>query len=197
MIRILIADDHPVVVDGLETFLSGYPDLAVVGEASTFQQVLDGVAACSPDVLILDLNMPGMHSLDSITKLRRVAPATRIVVFSMYEAGDYADSLLEHGASAQVRKSSPPAELVAAIRRVASMELAPAPVSQSGYASLSARERDVFEYLVEGATTRDIAREMEVSASTVHTYILRIKTKLGVTSTIELVKYAFRRGLTK
>lgn len=205
-IRVLLADDHPVVLDGLDRFLSQIGDLEIIGTAGSGPEALSAVDALKPDVVVVDLDMPGMRGLPTIEEWLKARPDLRIVVFSMHEEDHLALNLLRAGVFGYLNKSRDPLDLAEAIRyahrgrRYMTPELTErmlmAGVGEKLYhEAFSPRERQVFDMLVEGLETRTIARRLEISPSTVHTYTDRIKSKLDVGSLAELIRYAHTNGL--
>lgn len=210
-IRVLFADDHPVVRLGIRQVLAAHPEFEIVGEVADGLQVIPQVAALKPDVLVLDLVMPGLSGLEITRRLGRVAPQTRIVVLSMHANEAYVMEALRNGASAYVLKGSEAGELVQAIHAVIAGEryLSP-PLSDRSieayiekaagapldrYETLSAREREVLHLVAEGSTNTEIAARLFISARTVESHRASVMHKLGLRTQSELVRYALRRGI--
>ncbi len=203
-IGVLLADDHPVVADGLARFLAGLPDIRVCGTASNLSEVMEKVQTLRPSVVVLDLDMPGMQGADSVRDIVATTGA-RLVMFSMHDEDELAVALLRARARAYLSKSRDPRQLAEAIRVVGSgrryitpeiSELMLTGRSQPPvHESFSRRERQVFDRIARGLAPKDIAVELELSPSTVHTYSERIKTKLGVESLTQVVSYAYREHL--
>ena len=210
-IRVLFADDHPVVRLGIRQVLAAHPEFEIVGEVADGLQVIPQVAALKPDVLVLDLVMPGLSGLEITRRLGRVAPQTRIVVLSMHANEAYVMEALRNGASAYVLKGSEAGELVQAIHAVIAGEryLSPplsdrsieayiekaAGVPLDRYETLSAREREVLHLVAEGSTNTEIAARLFISARTVESHRASVMHKLGLRTQSELVRYALRRGI--
>lgn len=203
-IRILLADDHPIVLDGIARFLGTVDGIEVVGSAADVRGLEEKLRAIEVDVVVLDLDMPGMDGIASFEHLRREFVRVRWVIFTMKREEREAASYLRSGASAFLNKSRPPDELVAAIEiaqrggryltdRVRLDDLSSG--ASPPHTTFSERERAVFLRLIEGAAPREIAKEMGIQRSTVHTYVDRIKVKLEVESMTEIVGYAFRHRL--
>ncbi|MBI1247824.1 response regulator [bacterium] len=214
-IRLVIADDHSVFRSGLKLLLQANQDMEVIGEVADADQILPSVKQWKPDVLILDLSMPGGSSLPYVESLRREVPETRILVLSMHDDLAVVRAALASGASGYVVKAAADTEVATAIRAVASgkmfvdFDFAPGQVgsllnsdSQSAHddrqgplAGLSAREREVFLQLAKGYTNQEIADELDLSVKTVETYRGRIGVKLGLRSRADFVRFAVELGL--
>ncbi len=208
MIRVVLADDHPVVTDGLRRFFDLVPDIEVIEAVCDLPGLRRSVQECAPQVVVVDLNMPGMQGATSVTELVAQGAGPAVVVFSMQQEDQYAVKLLRAGARAYLSKSRPPTELAHAVRlaargaRYLTDDLSARLLSDTGenthgHAAFSAREREVFDALVAGSAAKLVAKELGISVSTVHTYTERIKIKLAVDSVSEIVSYAFRHGLAR
>ncbi len=211
MIRIVIADDHPVVRHGLRGVLQGDPEVVVVGEACDGLKATDLVEQLKPDVLIVDLTMPGLNGLEVIHQSARRSPRTRAIVFSMHAAEEYVLQSLRAGAVGYLLKGAPAAEVLAAVREVSAgggyispslagivMEAySKSQCQETGdpYESLSSREREVFQLVAEGHSNADIARRLFISSRTVETHRASAMHKLGFRSHTDVVRYALRRGI--
>jgi len=203
MIRIVIADDHTIVREGLKQLLAAASDLAVVGEAQNGQQVLERVRADEFDVLLLDMSMPGKSGIELIKQVHAEKPKLRILVLSMHEEEQYAVRAIKAGAAGYVTKESASAQLVAAIRKVAAggAFITPAAAEQiargmsapgSGppHTALSDREFQVFELLARGGSVSEIADRLNLSVKTVSTHKSRIMQKMNLANPAELIRYA-------
>ncbi len=208
MIRLMIADDHAIVRSGLRQLLSLAPDISVQAEAVDGSQVLDGLRSELPDLLLLDINMPGLSGPDLITRIKSHWPALPILVLSMHNEAQVAARVLKAGASGYVTKDSEMEVLLAAIRKVAGggkfivPELAEKLVfdvslgsDRAAHHTLSDREQEVFRMLVAGQGVNDIAEQLCISNKTVSTHKTRLMEKLNLSSTAELVRYAMQHGL--
>jgi DNA-binding NarL/FixJ family response regulator len=208
MIRVLLADDHAVVRQGLKHIISGTPDLSVAGEAATGNEVLELARTVDCDALVLDISMPGPSGLDILRELRALKPNLAILVLSMHPEEQFAVRLLKSGADGYLSKESAPDELVNAIRKVAtggkyvSAALAEklATDLQTGgegppHEALSDREFQVMRLIASGKTTTEIAAQMSLSVKTVSTYRARALHKLNLTTNAELMRYAMQHGL--
>jgi DNA-binding NarL/FixJ family response regulator len=210
MTRIVLADDHAIVREGLKRIVGDVPDLQVVGEAADGTQVMERVRELEIDVLVLDLSMPGRSGMELIKLVKAEKPRIRILVLSMHEETQYAVRAIKAGASGYLTKESAPAELEQAIKRIAaggayvSPEVAqqlalgamPGGASEAApHQALSDREFQVFEQLVAGVSVSEIAAQLNLSVKTVSTHKSNLMGKLGLANQTELVRYAMRHGL--
>jgi len=210
-VKILLADDHPVVRLGIRNVLETEPDFVVVGEVADALQVISEVEALRPDVLVLDLIMPGLNGLEITRRLARSAPQTKVVVLSMHANEAYVIEALRNGASAYVLKGSESGEIIQAIREIlAGRRYLSPPLSERSiemyieksagapldpYETLSTREREVLHLVAEGHTSPDIATRLHISTRTVESHRANLMRKLGLDSRTDLVRYALRRGI--
>jgi DNA-binding NarL/FixJ family response regulator len=203
-IRILIVDDHPVVRDGLRGMLAGEPDLEVVGEASDGGEARAVVGTLRPDVILMDLRMPGMGGAAAIRALAEDGNRARVLVLTTYDSDSDVVPALEAGATGYLLKDTPRAELVRAIRAAARGEAVLAPsvatrlVSQlraPAQDALSERELEVLTLIAQGETNRGAAARLFISEATVKTHLLHIYTKLDVNDRAAAVAAAYERGL--
>ncbi len=210
-IKVLLADDHQVVIEGYKALLEGEPDLQVVGEAKDGLEVLPAIDRCKPDVLVLDLMMPGMSGLEVLRQLRGRAPQVKTVVVSMHGTTAYVSEALRNGAAGYVLKEAPTREVVQAVRAVAGggrylsspisesdleqYQLTTRPASLDPYETLSTREREVFKLAAEGLTSAAIGERLSIGKRTVETHRANLSRKLGLKSHADLVRLAVRRGL--
>ncbi|HEY2735220.1 MAG TPA: response regulator transcription factor [Polyangiales bacterium] len=183
-IRILIADDHAVVREGLARVIADQPDMRVVAQVADGEAALRASADWDPHVALLDMRMPGLGGVAAIRRLRAELPRLRLLVLSMYEDEHYVRAALAAGAHAYLGKRSSSAALLAAIRQLhAGTQPSAAKVPEStGADALSAREREVMQMVVEGQTSRQMAASLGISKSSVDTYRARVFRKLGVDS---------------
>jgi DNA-binding NarL/FixJ family response regulator len=204
MIRVLLADDHQIVRDGLRGILAAQADVEVAGEAADGDQALALVRANDYDVAVLDLSMPGLSGLDLVKRLKREKPQLRLLVLSMHGEQQYAARALKAGASGYLTKDSASAQLIGALRKVAAggvhvSDTAAASlvagVSGAPHEALSDREFEVLKLLAGGASPTDIARQLHLSVKTVSTHKTRVLEKLGLGGTAELVRYALEHKL--
>ena len=208
MIRVVIADDHTILREGLKQLLQSAGDLDVVGEAGDSHEVLREVRDRDFDVLLLDMSMPGRSGPELIKQVKTEKPKLRILVLSMHEEHQYAVRAIKSGASGYLTKESASTQLVSAIRKVASggafisAEVAEALALNAmpnadgpPHASLSDREYQVFRMLVAGVAVSEIAAALNLSAKTVSTHKARLMEKLGIANGADLVRYAMRHRL--
>ena len=209
VIKILIADDHAVVRAGIRQFLSGHSDLCVIGEASTGAEVLDYVRKEEPDVVVLDISMPGRSGIDTLRSLKRVRPKLPVLILSGFAENLYAVNLLRAGAAGYVGKDAAATQLVAAIRAVAQgrkyispgvAQLLADGLTYKGqdrpvHSQLSQREFQVFCKLAKGDGVSKIAEELFLSVKTVSTYRCRILDKMGLKTNADLTYYAVKNNL--
>lgn len=193
MIAVFLADDHPVVAQGVASFFDAQPDLHIVGEARDGEGLLTACRASGADVLVLDLQMPGRHGLELVQELAR--EGLTIVVFSVYAEGPMAAEAIAAGARWVVPKQSGLSTLADAVRSVHRGEVLAVARPEAALATLSRRELQVFREIVTGHPLKVIAADLQLSAGTVHTYAHRIRKKLGVATIPDLVSYAHRLGL--
>jgi len=203
-VRIVLADDHTVVRSGLRMLLDSESDFEVVAEASDVEGAARYVRGHHPDVLVLDLNMPGGSSLDAIPQIRSESPDTQIVVLTMQQEPAFARQALSAGALGYVLKEAADEELVEAVRLAAGGESYLNPRLGARIAAepppgppddLSEREVDVLRLIALGHTNAEIAEQLFLSVRTVETHRSHIQQKLGLSSRAELVGYALERGL--
>lgn len=209
VIRVLIADDHAVIRDGMRLVLETAGGISVVGSAANGRQAIVECARLAPDVVVLDIAMPELNGIEAIESIRIRSPATRVVMLSMHLDSDYVRRALRQGASAYLLKESAGSEVVDAVRsvhagrrylspQVANLiadELA-APAGPSRLDALSTRERHVLQQLAEGHTSAEIAQTLALSPKTIETYRSRLMRKLGMDDLPSLVKFAIKHGLT-
>ena len=206
--KILIADDHPIVRHGLKQYLASDPELSVVGEATNGSEFLELARRTAWDVALIDFTMPGRSGLDLVTDIKREFPERPLLVLSIHSEQLHATSALKAGASGYITKESAPQELATAIRKVSQGgryvspqlgELLATELASGGQRSphetLSDREYRVMWMLASGKQINAIAKEMVLSPSTVSTYRTRILKKLHVRNNAELVHYAVRHQL--
>lgn len=208
MIRIVIADDHPIVREGIKQLLSAVPDLGVVGEAQDGHEVMQYVREREFEVLVLDLSMPGKSGIELIKQVREEKPKLRILVLTMHQEHQYAVRAIKAGAAGYLTKESAAAQLVEAIRKVAGggafvtaavaeqLALSTMPRADSPpHQRLSDREFQVFRLLASGRSVSDIAAELSLSVKTVSTHKARLMQKMNLNNPAELVRYALHHRL--
>jgi two-component system response regulator NreC len=209
-IRVLIADDHAIVREGIRLILASHEDIEVVGEAADGRETIGQVEKLEPDVVLMDIAMPGLGGLEATLEIIKTHPASKVLVLTQYDDSEYIFRFLKAGAAGFVLKKTVGSDLVSAIRAVAQGKsfLDPAVADKvikgylerpeignedSLYDRLSDREKTVF--IAEGYTSRQIAETLVLSVKTVMTHRANIMDKLALHNRAELIKYAIRRGL--
>lgn len=205
--RILLADDHTILRAGLAMLIEAEPDLVVVAEASDGVAAVEKTRLMRPDIVILDLSMPGMSGFDALREIRRDCPQTQVLVLTMHDDPAYGRTVLGAGALGYVTKKAADRELLLAIRTVRegrtfvdvtqAEELVPQHQPVTSRQLLSQREQQVLKHLAQGFTHREIATRMALSIKTVETYLARLVAKLGLRRRADLVRYALETGLLK
>lgn len=207
MIKLIIADDHAIVRHGLKQILALAPDITVAGEAGCGEDLLGALAQTTCDLLLLDINMPGLAGLELIKRMRTEHPDIPILVLSMHVEGQIASCALKAGAAGYLTKDSEMEILVDAIRKVASggkfidtalvetLVFDHDPESRAPHESLSERELQVFLMLASGRTISEIANDLYLSIKTVSTYKFRLMRKMNIQTQTDLVRYAIRHQL--
>jgi len=207
--RIVIVDDHPVMREGLQELLLQHPDLQVCGQADTIANALAEVDRSKPDTVVLDLTLGAEDGVDLIRRLRETHPTIRILVLSMHDELLYAERLLSLGVNGYIMKQEAATEFLKALRKVAAGEVYVSPAvnarlleqisrsrarqaGASGLDTLTGREREVLKLTGQGRTTREIAQALAMSEKTVDSHRRNIRDKLGLHSSSELLRYAFR-----
>jgi DNA-binding NarL/FixJ family response regulator len=221
-IRVLLADDHDILRDGLRALLALAADIQVVGEARTGREVVAETERLHPDVVLMDITMPELDGVEACQRIRQRVPAARVLFLTMHEAEEYFFRALRAGAAGYVIKRTAAADLLAAVRAVARGEsfLSPsvahilvtdytergmhAPAHnvadqvgtvKDSYQSLTSREREVLQLVAEGYTNQEIANLLRLSVKTVQSHRAAVMEKLGLRDVTHLVRYAVRRGL--
>lgn len=208
MIKVLIADDHTVVRQGLKQILADDPQLSVVGEAADGNEVLTALETLSVDALVLDITMPGRNGLDVLKEVKRKRPALPVLVLSMHPEDQFAIRILRAGAAGYITKESAPEELVGALRKVCSGGKYVSPqlaeklavfigdeTTRPPHEKLSDREFEVLRMLALGKTVTEVAEELLLSVKTVSTYRTRVLEKMKMTSNADLTRYALQNEL--
>ncbi len=212
-IRVLLVDDHAVLRAGLEALLGLEPDLEVVGKAGTGEEAIERVGAVRPDVVIMDLGMPGMGGLEATRQIAASGSGARVLVLTSHAEEEYLLPVLEAGGSGYVKKTSADEDLISAIRTVARGEVflypsatklllngfrkAEARGEASPVEELSEREREVLQLTAEGYSSVETGKKLFLSPKTVDTYRSRLMQKLGLAHRAELVRFALDNGLLK
>ncbi|GLI00816.1 response regulator [Phytohabitans aurantiacus] len=204
MIRVLIADDHPIVRNGLRGAFADEPDIDVAGEAADGRQAVEQAVRLGVDVVLMDLRMPVMSGVQAIAALRERAPAIRVLVVTTFDSEADVLPAIEAGATGYLLKDATPGELLRAVRAAHRGESVLAPsvagqlmghVRRPGGPGLSKRELEVLRHVAEGASNREVARRLFISEASIKTHLLHIYDKLGVRDRAAAVGEAYRRGL--
>jgi two-component system response regulator NreC len=213
-IRILLADDHTLFRQGVKTLLTAETDMEVVGEAADGISAADKAAELKPDVVLMDIGMPGPSSFETARQIRRSRPETRVLFLTMYDDEDYLVESMEVGASGYVLKDSPSTQLVAAVRDVCrgGSYLSPRMLSQlvddfrtrvkttdrmPRFATLTPREKEVLKMLAEGNSVKEVACQLNLSVKTVEAHKFNLMRKLDIHNKAQLVQYAIQKKVIK
>lgn len=209
-IRVLVADDHTIVRDGLVALINGSGDCQVVAQASDGMTAVDLAMKTQPDVVVVDISMPKLNGIEVVRRLTKELESTRILVLTMHAEEEYVMHVVRAGAAGFLLKDSASAEMLAAVRALASgrgyfgthaskvlaqQVQKPHAQLEDPYRDLTSREREVFHLIVEGMTTKEIARQLGTSTKTAENHRFRVLDKLGARNTAELIRYAARHGL--
>lgn len=207
-IKVLVVDDHAMLRDGVRALLDNYDDVEIVGEASEGKEAVEKTEELSPDVVVMDIVMPGMDGLEATRRISKKYPDVKVLILTQYENREYILSSIKAGATGYLPKRALGSELVSAIRAMYRGEsfLYPSAaavliddylnqVDDEPYDRLTDKEREIFKLIVDGCTSREISEKLFISLRTVLTYRTKIMKKLYVQNHVELVKYALRKGL--
>ena len=209
VIRVVLADDHPIVREGLRILVNSEADMRVVGEAADGEAAWRVAKTLLPDVLVMDLSMPVLGGAEATALVRRDCPMVKVLALTVHEERAYLTQLLRAGASGYVLKRAAPAELVRAVRTVAAGGTYIDPSltgslvegfleahveGEEATDNLSDREREVIERIARGFSNKEIAAELGLSVKTVETYKARVAEKLGLRTRVDIVRYAARKG---
>ena len=210
IIRVLVADDHTILRDGLVALLNASEDCRVVGEAADGITAVELALRTEPDVIVCDISMPKLNGIEVVRRLSKELEKTRILVLTMHAEEEYVLHVVRAGASGFLLKDSASSELLTAVRALAagrgyfgthaSRVLAqqvqqPQSRIEDPYRDLTQREREVFHLIAEGMTTKEIARQLDISTKTAENHRFRAMDKLDVRNTAELIRYAVKHGL--
>jgi DNA-binding NarL/FixJ family response regulator len=207
-LRMLLVEDHPFVREGIRSYLSDFPEIEVVGEAASGEEALSLTSEYRPDLILLDINMPGMNGLEVVGHLRKTSPPPKILVLTVHNSREYVLHVAKSGAQGYLLKESPPEELLQAIRviREGGTYYSPlvsrhilddytkSPVTKSE-AGLTRRELDVLIYTAKGKSIKEMAEILDITPATVQTYRVRLMEKLNIHNVAGLTKYALQRGV--
>ncbi|MDA3857948.1 MAG: response regulator transcription factor [Roseovarius sp.] len=202
-IRIAIVDDHPMVAEGIQSILESYDDVEVIANLASGHEIIEQVGALNPDVILLDLNMPGIGGLSTTEIILERRPETRILILSMHDSPEYITSALSHGAAGYVLKDVPTDEIKRAIDAVMAGQRylctgaqgSLAPYDSSDREQLTNREQTILLQLAQGKSNKEVGLALDISVRTVETHRKNIKRKLGISSTAGLTRYAMEHGV--
>ncbi|SEW05120.1 two component transcriptional regulator, LuxR family [Cognatiyoonia koreensis] len=202
-IRVCIVDDHPMVAEGIQSILESYDDIDVVGTLTDGQSAVEQVENLAPDVMLLDLNMPGLSGLNATEMILERRPETRILILSMHDSPEYISIALSHGAKGYVLKDVPTEEIRTAIDTVMAggeylctgAKGSLKPKIADGREPLTSREQTILLQLAQGNSNKEVAHELGISVRTVETHRNNIRRKLGISSTAGLTRYAMEHGV--
>ncbi|GAX60327.1 TRAP-type C4-dicarboxylate transporter, periplasmic solute-binding protein [Candidatus Scalindua japonica] len=214
-IRVLLADDHTIVRQGLIALLDSHEDIEIVGEAENGRQAFEKTKQMIPDIVVLDITMPNLNGIEATRKIKKLNPEIKVIVLTMHDNEEYVYQLLQAGASGYLLKESAVSDLVSAINAVKKGDIFLSPkiskVVVKDYIKhtereskafdslnmLTSREREVLQLIAEGYTNKEVARLLKLSIKTVDIHRAHIKEKLQIRDTAGLVKYSIRHGLIK
>jgi len=211
-IRVLLADDHAILREGVRALLAPHADVEVVGEACNGREAIDAVERLDPDVVVMDIAMPGLGGIEATIELKKLGRRAKVLILSQYEDREYVRRLLKIGVSGYILKKSAGAELVNAIRavhrgglvldpevaRVAMEEgSSTAPGGSDPYETLTDREKQVLKLVAEGGSNKEVAETLGISVKTAMSHREKVMEKLGVHNRTELVRFAIKRGVIR
>ncbi len=213
-VRVLLAEDHTIVRQGLESLLRSEPDIEVVGEAINGQEALQKVEQLYPDVVLMDISMPLLNGLEATRRIQQQFPKVKVLILSVHANEEHVLQALQAGASGYLLKDTAVSDLVSAIRAVhhgdfflspaisrtvieAYLRGATTATETNSYSKLTDREREVLQLIAEGYSTREIAQLLHISEKTVRAHRTNLMSKLDVHNTAELVRYAIRKGVIR
>jgi two-component system response regulator NreC len=208
-IRILIADDHGLIRAGLRALLQNESDLVVVGEAGDGINLLSQAAALKPDIVLMDISMPGMSGIEATQQLRQICPSTKVLALTVHEDEGMLRKMIRAGAHGYIIKRAVESDLLQAIRVVSQgyiyvhpsltgalvQDLSPHNLIETNQEAITPREKDVLLLLARGYTNRQIAKELNLSARTIEGYRASLVNKLGIKSRVELMNYVEEHGM--
>ena len=210
--KILIADDHNVVIEGIRSALQEHPEFEVAGEAVDGLEAVEFVRSFGPHIVIMDISMPNLSGIEATKEIKQCKPETRIVIYTMYSDKEFVIDLFKAGISAYVLKDDPLSDLILALKAVKGggtyfstmaptvltrhiEEIEEKSTSEDSFDTLSQREREVFKLLAEGKSIKEIAGDLFISPKTVESHKYHIMEKLQATSVVDLTKIAIRKNL--
>ncbi len=209
-VTLILADDHPIVRQGLRHLLEGEPGFLILAEAGDGLEALRLVELLKPEILIVDMMMPGLNGLEVLRQVKKISPSTRTIVLSMQSADAYVIEALKNGAAGYVLKETGPGELVKAVNEVTlGNQFLSAKLSErfqnrgreiqdtppDAYETLTLREREIFQMTVEGLTSQEIGEKLMISPRTVEIHRSNLTAKLGIKNQADLIRLAIKRGI--
>ena len=210
-IKVLVADDHPLIIEGLRKVLSEHEDIEIVGHAVTGEDALRMSVELVPDVVLMDIRMPGLDGVEATRRIKQQLPATKVIILTVYEDNDYLFNAIKAGAVDYKLKDTSPEELVEAVRLVAQGEILITPkiaekmkkefdkISQekSPYLKLTPREMEILDLLAKGASNKEIAHQLCIEEKTVKNHMSNIFAKLHVNDRTQALIVAIRQGIVQ
>ncbi len=209
--KVLVVDDHAVVREGIRMVLEGDPELQVVGEASSGEEAIDKVRELEPNVVVMDIGMPGLSGFEATRRIRQSHPDVQVLALTVHDSEAYVFQMLQAGATGYVVKRAPAAEVIQAVKGAFRGEAVLHPSvakllirdylsrvekgEETSYDTLSEREREILKLIAEGKTNKEIAELLYLSIKTVQAHRANLMRKLGMHDRTELVKYAIRKGI--
>ena len=209
-VTLILVDDHPIVRQGLRHLFEAEPEFKVVGEAGDGIEALGLVERLKPDIVIVDMMMPGLNGLEVLRRIKHISPNTRAIVLSMQSADAYVNEALKNGAAGYVLKDTGPSELAEAVRevtkgnqflsaklsdRLQAGKISPEEAGADGYETLTSREREILQMTAEGLTSLEIADKLKISPRTVEIHRRNLTSKLGIKRQADLIRFAIKRGI--
>jgi two-component system response regulator NreC len=212
-IRVLLIDDHTLFRQGIRTLLAAEPDLEIAGEAANAAEAVTAAQTLRPDVVLMDIGMPGMSSFEATRQIRKEHPETRVLFLSMYDDEDYLAECVEIGANGYILKDAPAEQLITGIREVhrGGSFLSPRLLTklvdgfraghgtpmQPRFGTLTKREREILKLLAEGKSVKEIASEFDLSVKTVEAHKFNLMRKLDIHNKAQLVQYAIQKKIIR
>ncbi len=210
-VKVLVVDDHEIVREGIRMVLATDPELEVVGVASSGEEAIEKVRELEPDVVLMDIGMPGLSGFEATRRIRESHPNTQVVALTVHDSEGYVFQMLQAGATGYVVKRAPAEDVIMAVKRAHQGEAVLHPSvakllikdylarvakgEETSFDTLSDREREILKLIAEGLTNREIADKLYLSIKTVQAHRANLMRKLGMHDRTELVKYAIRKGI--
>jgi DNA-binding NarL/FixJ family response regulator len=210
-IRVLVVDDHEVVRQGIKLVLETDPELEVVGEAASGEEAIERVRELKPNVVVMDIGMPGLSGFEATRRIRESHPDVEVLALTVHDSEAYVFQMLQAGATGYIVKRAPAADVIQAVKRAYQGEAVLHPSvakllirdylsrvekgEEVSYDTLSEREREILKLIAEGQTNREIADLLYLSVKTIQAHRANLMRKLGMHDRTELVKYAIRKGI--